>query len=403
MVEEVKGKDITENIAELAEAWYKGEFDLGYYNFYIYTTTEGLIQKCRDEYKIKVTRSDIENMRKLDLLEFILDKKDGKKMFPQFIADRVAFIKELQAKFNYSTPRLQQIIAYENELLSYSSKACDFYYADRKSIYIWLIKRVRFEVEGTKEYLRYLKMFDAKYTDSVKEEKHRAFIEELLKKTEEDLSHRKMFLEYLSERKWKNLSEDEKQAVKTVVFEQQVSDERERKSSIRRYYDKIFAGYSPQVEFKDPKPASEKLHFELIDWDETMDSVQEYSKFIDFFRTPYFSIEINGQEILIKITNPQKISAPLMRRIEKIYTIVKGRLGCKRRAWGENSGRKLFIRKRDEEMRKLYANWRKTTPNIGSNILIERLCKYTKKIGTPVLSTERIKRIIYSKKEEIKP
>ena len=94
----MKGKDITENISELAEAWYNGEFDLGYYNFYICTTTDGLIQKCKDEHKIKVTRSDIENMCKLDLLEYILDKKDRKKMFPQFIADRVAFIKELQAK-----------------------------------------------------------------------------------------------------------------------------------------------------------------------------------------------------------------------------------------------------------------------------------------------------------------
>ena len=104
--------------------------------------------------------------------------------------------------------------------------------------------------------------------------------------------------------------------------------------------------------------------------------------------------------MLIKITDPQQVSAPLMRRIEKIYTIMKGRLGRKRKGWGESSGRRLLIQRRDEEMKRLYANWRKTTPNVGSNILIDRLCKYTQKVGTPVLSIERIKRIIYSKKKD---
>jgi len=399
MTEEVVEKDIAENASELAEAWYKGDFDIGHYNFYVYATTKGLIQKCKDEYKIKVKPSEIENMCKLDLLEFILDKKDGKKMFPQFIAGRVVFIKKLQKTLNYPTPRLQQIIAYENGLLPYSSEACDFYYADRKNIYPWLIKRVKFEIEGRKEYLKCLKMLVNKYDDNVKKKKHKVFVGNLIKKTEEDLALRKKYSAYLSRRKWKNLSEEEKQAVKTVVFEQQVSDERERISSMKHYYDKILKGYSPQVAFKDPKPTKEKLRFELIDWNETMDTVQEYNKFMDFFRTPYFSIEINKEEILIWITAPQKVSAPLMRRIEKIYTIVKSRLGYKRKAWGESSGRKLFIQKRDEEMRRFYADWRKTTPNIGSDILIERLCKYTQKVGTPVLSAERIKRIIYSNKK----
>ena len=75
MAEKVKEKDRVENISELAEAWYKGEFDLGYYNFCICTTTEDLIRKCKD-YKIKVKPLKIEDMCKLDLLELIVDKKD---------------------------------------------------------------------------------------------------------------------------------------------------------------------------------------------------------------------------------------------------------------------------------------------------------------------------------------
>lgn len=48
MAEDVKGKGTVEKIAELAETWYKGEFDLAYYNFYICTTTEGIIQRCKE-------------------------------------------------------------------------------------------------------------------------------------------------------------------------------------------------------------------------------------------------------------------------------------------------------------------------------------------------------------------
>lgn len=400
MSEDVAKKEKVENVSELAEAWYRGEFDLGYYNLHIFTTTEGLIQKCKDEHKIKVTRPEIENMCKLDLMEFMLDKKDRKKMFPLFMAYRVTFIKKLRTKFDYPMPRLQQIIAYENEILPYSSKSCDFYYADRKNIYSWLIKRITFEVENIEEYLKCLKIRKAKYSENRNKGKYKAFTEELIKNTEETLSCLKTYCSYVSGRKWSNLTEDEKQAVKMAVFEQQVFDERQRTALMRHYYNKILSGYSPQVEFKEPLSDKATLHFESIDWDETINTAQEYNQFIDFFRTPYFSIEINGEEILIRITNPQKVSAPLMRNVEKIYTIVNGRMGYKRKAWGENSGRRHFIQKRDQEIRRLYANWRKITPNIASDILLERLCKYTTEVGAPVLSTERIKRIIYSKNKK---
>ena len=390
---------LAENAARLAEEWYRGDFEINHYNYRVCTTSEGLVRLCKDDHKIEVTPSEIEDMCKLDLLELFVCKEDGMKIFPHFIADRVAFIKRLQTRFNYPTPRLQQIIAYENELLPYSSEACGFYYTDRKNMYPWVVKRVRLAAEGIVDYLRDLNVLTERYGNDAKMQKRKAFTDKMIKIFEEDLAYRKKFLVHLSKRGWADLSEDEKRAVKISAFETQSSDEIERKLSVRHYYDKMLGGYSPQVEFKDQEMSVGRLEFGMIDWAETMESVQEYNKFIDFFRTPYFSIEINGPEIPIKITDPQQVSAPLMRRIEKIYTIMKGRLGRKRKSWGENSGRRLLIRKRDEEMRKLYANWRKATPNVGSNILIDRLCEYTKKVGTPVSSIERIKRIIYTKKK----
>ena len=397
MVEEVKGKDITENIAELAEAWYKGEFDLGYYNFYICTTTEGLIQKSKDEHKIKVTRSDIENMCKLDLLEFILDKKDGKKMFPHFIADRVAFIKELQANLNYPIPRLQQIIAYENESLPYSNEACDFYYADRKNIMPWLIKRLKFERDGRKEYLKALDAINKKYVDDIKKKKIKRLIAELVQNTETSIASIEEVVSEFLKWKWRNLSREQKDELVKVVFEQQLYDERERISDMKHYYNKILSGYSPQVEFKKPETAKGRLDFRQINWDETIESVKMYAQFIDYFATPYFSLEINGKGIIIKITNPKEVSTPLKGAIDKIYAVFKNRLGYRRKGWGERSGRKQLMEQRNEKLRELYSMMRKEKPNVASRFLIDRLIEETKKTEIPVLSTERIKRIIYTK------
>lgn len=397
MTEKVTRKDVAENISEFAEAWYKGEFDLGYYNFYICTTTEGLIQKCKEEHKIKVTRQDIENMCKLDLLEFILDKKDGKKMFPQFIADRVALIKELQTKFNYPNPRLQQIIAYENESLPYSSEACRFYYTDRKNIMPWLIKRLKFEREGRKEYLKALDAINKKYADDTKKKKIKRLVVDLVKKTEASIATIEGSVAELSKWKWKNLSREHKDTLVKIAFEQQLYDEHERISGMKHYYNKILSGYSPQVEFKNPETAKGRLDFSQIDWDETIDSVKRYAQFIDFFAIPYFSVEIDGKAITIKITNPKEVSTPLKGAIDKIYTVFKSRFGYRRKGWGERSGRKRLMEQRNEKLRKLYSMMRKEKPSVASSFLIDRLIEETKKTEFPVLSIERIKRIIYTK------
>jgi hypothetical protein len=391
---------LAEDSAKLAEEWYRGDFEVNYYNYRVCTSSDGLIRLCKEDHEVEVTSPEIEDMCKLNLLELFVCKEDEMKIFPHFIADRVAFIKKLQTKFNYPTLRLQQIIAYENEMLPYSGEACDFYYPDRHNIYKWVVKRISFETDGRKEFLKHLKAFENKYSGTFKKEKQRKYLESAIKNREKEITDLEADSANLSKRRrWKDLSEDEKQELIAFAFTMQVFDEGERKFSVRHYYDKLLNGYSPQVEFKEPKPPIGDLRFELIDWDETMYAVQEYNKFIDFFRTPYFSIEINGAEMAINITEPQQVNAPLMRTMEKIYTIMKGRLGHKKKGWGENSGRRLLIQRRDEEMRKLYKQWRETTPNIGSNILIERLFKYAKKTKAPIFSIDRIKRIIYSKKK----
>ena len=213
MTEDVMEKKLAENASKLAEEWYRGDFEVNHYDYRVCTTSDGLAQLCKEDHNVKVTPSEIEDMCKLDLLEFILDKKDGKNMFPQFMADRVAFIKKLQAKFNYPAPRLQQIIAYENEMLPYSGEACEFYYTDRKNIYRWVTKRVSMATDCIKDYLQDLKILTNRYGNDVKKQKHKGFTEKMIKILEEDLIDRKRLMTYLSKRRWKDLSEDEKREV----------------------------------------------------------------------------------------------------------------------------------------------------------------------------------------------
>ena len=301
------------------------------------------------------------------------------------------------AKLNYPTPRLQQIIAYENDSLPYSNEACDFYYADRTNIMPWLIKRLKFERDGRKEYLKILGAINEKYADDIKKKKIKETIAELVKNTEAVISSIEEPIVELSKWKWKNLSREQKDELVKVVFEQQFCDEQERISDMKHYYNKILLGYSPQVEFKKPGTARERLDFRQIDWDETIESVKIYAQFIGYFTTPYFTVEINGKGIDIKITHPKEVNTPMKGAIDKVYTVFKNRFGYKRKGWGERSGRKQLMGQRNKKLRKLYSMMRKEKPKAASGILIDRLIEETKKTEFPVFSAERIKRIIYTK------
>jgi hypothetical protein len=166
---------------------------------------------------------------------------------------------------------------------------------------------------------------------------------------------------------------------------------------MKHYYNKILLGYSPQVEFKKPGTVRGRLDFGQINWDETIELVKIYTQFIDYFTTPYFTVEINGKGIDIKITHPKEVNTPMKGAIDKVYTVFKNRLGYRRKGWGERSGRKRLMEQRNEKLRELYSMMRKEKPKVASRFLIDRLIEETKKTEIPVLSIERIKRIIYTK------
>jgi len=398
MLEGINGnKSIVVNISDLAKRWYDGEFEVGYYDFYIYTPTEGLIERCKALNKVEVKRAEIEDLCNMKLLEFMIDKENGEKMLSCFLTDRIKFIKELRAKYDYSIPRLQQIVAYENRILPYSWKSTDFYYADRRRILPWLKDRVAFELEGRLQLLKYLKTLDKKYTGKERKKKEMESLAVSFENARKAITHYKKAFNNLAKKKWGTLSGKEKDEIKLEVFTWQVHDEMRRYNEMQHYYNKILHGYSPQVEFEESGEGEKSIGFEKIDWYDTFWNTQEYLDLIDFFKTPYFSLEFEGKEIVTR-KDPEQVTAPLMRKIDKLYTIFASRVSKKRKRWGENSGRRQLIENRNREIRKLYAEWRKVKPTVASEVLLTKLCKHVEEKRMPACSTDSLKRIIYSKK-----
>lgn len=373
------------SISQEAIDWYNGKTELGYYNFNLFTTTECVIQTCKDKYGVEVSASELDEMCEAELLDFEFDKKNGKKMLPLFMADRVSFIKTLKSKHNYDTARLRQIARYENHLLPLTGKASGFYYADRRYIYPWLIDRIKVEMEGKAELLKSIKIVskdDAKKEDALK----------FIGKIKEQIAGHKELISCLENKKWKDFADIQKCLIVQLVYEQQFADEIRRKNEIQHLYSQVMHGYSPQVDFlKDGMCKDEQ-----INWWGTLWNLSMPERYVDFFSTKSFSLEVNGKEVVIKIKEPENASSSMMRTIEKIYTIFKKRIGCKRKKWGEVSGRRELIKERDEELRRLYAQWRKEKPNVASARLIEQIEAHSEKLGMPVRSIERIKRILYS-------
>lgn len=376
---------------ELFESWCKCGFQLaGHYDFSIAVEPSWIIESCREAYGIDICQSDLDELCKQKLIDFT-EKENGEKSFPLFIPDRIDFIKKVQKSLNFSTKRLQQIITYEDYLIRYIETDGELCYEETKNMLEWYRNRIGDNLKADRFNLgRLRKELEGGGVE----------IRGQLQSTEKRIELSEKMLLLLSNKKLEDLSAEIQQKVKESAFTMQFFDEIMRKNGIASYYRQILQGYSPHVEFSKYSMGKEDLNFNDINWKWTLEIVEGVD-YIDFFRTPFFMIEMNGKEIDIKIMDLQKVDAGVMRMINKIYTIFRERAGNKKKAWGENSGRKIAIQQRDDNLRKLYAVFRKEKPRVASWRLVEQLEEYSKKIGLPV-SAERIKRIIYCSKNKSK-
>jgi hypothetical protein len=95
---------------------FKEALESKYYDFRVLKSINWVIKRTKEKYGVKINKSSISELCQLKLLDFRKDK-NGSILFPLFIPERIAFIKTLQSKFNYTTPMLQQIIAIEDRAI----------------------------------------------------------------------------------------------------------------------------------------------------------------------------------------------------------------------------------------------------------------------------------------------
>jgi hypothetical protein len=375
----------------LFEAWCNSGFQLaGHYDFRINTPVNWVITNCKKQYGLSITDSEIEELSKLKLIDFN-EPKDREKKFPPFTPDRINFIKNVQAKFNLPISRLQQIIAYEDYSIRTIQTEGETCYKDTSDILTWYIKRTKFDLLIDESTLVGLENELKQGNESVQRQ---------LIKIKGNIPIKKRTIDFLNNKKWEELPEHSKEKIKNWSFQMQCFDEMMRMEEITSYNNQILQGYSPQIWFSRYTFGKNNLNFKDINWKMTFQGIESYS-YIDFLRTPKFLLEINDNVVDIKIIKPQEVDATTMRIIDKIYTIFRERIGKEKKAWGENSGKKIALQQRDNNLRKLYLQLRKEKPNVASHRLLDTLEEYTKKIGLPV-SVERIKRIIYSSNNKTK-
>ena len=378
---------IVEANKDLFQSWCKDGFQFaGHYDFTIGSQVDWVKTNCKQQFGLDIGDSEIEELCRLKLIDYF-DNKKRERFFPPFVPDRIDFIKKVRSKFNFPITRLQQIVAYEDFLIRAIETDGELCYKETSKILDWYIKRITTNLKVDKCTV---KNSEKEIKDG--KESTGAWIEKLKKQIE----IAEKILAFVHNKKWEELPVHTQERIKEWSFGIQYFDEMMRINGISSYNNQILQGYSPQVEFSRYSLDKNNLNFEDINWDYTFKTINGFD-YIDFFRTPNFILEINNNVVDIKILNTQEVDAATMRIIDKIYTIFRERLGRKRKAWGENSGKKIAIQQRDENLRKLYAQLRNDKPNVASWRLLETLEEYSKKIGLPI-SAERIKRIIYCSK-----
>jgi hypothetical protein len=123
-----------------------------------------------------------------------------------------------------------------------------------------------------------------------------------------------------------------------------------------------------------------------------------------FFSVPEFMIAVegDGKTIDIKIRDLQTVTTKYMREeIERIYTCFRQKIGSQRSKWGEKSGTRAIIKKRNRMLKEIYEKLRKEKPHASAYRQIEKSIDLLgEDFGKAAnISPETAQRIIYSKND----
>ena len=351
------------------------------------------ILMLRYEMGLRVKKGEILNLRGLNLLPGV--SGEG---FPLFALDRVSLIRDCQTRYGYSDSQMKQLMSYEDILIEHESNK------KQKSSYD---EYEYFNINARKLQQRLdipiLKMGKNKATKAKTGtlENHmksltKRFLHIKHPDDFQDLEPTTDIKDFLDGRiNFSNLSNKDKEDVRFMSEQQIAYEDFSKFTLLEEYRLKLLYGYTPQIAFKSSiftKTWDLGDAEKYIDWKESVNNVNSLE--LDFLRTPMFKIERKKDKIKINVFKPNAVDSGVMRQIECIYSIFRKQLGVKRRGWGELSGTKAKLARRDRELQKHFKKLRPSVP--ASGIAFEKLQKWMQGEWVP-LSIERLQRIVYGK------
>ena len=342
------------------------------------------------------------NLNSKNLQQFIdwgyfpkLYNKEGKPGYMISAPSRIDFILKISSKWGYNNQEIRYIAEAEDELIESFLTIDGFEYSDLPPL-PFLLRHLEENIKENKIALKYQKEKDE------------------IKSMEARIVNAKRNLAFLKGKKFEDLSSENQHIVNEAAYQIQLYFEELRVMFHGEFRAKILLGFSPDIHFdalssssRDHESQKEKqfiYSIEHIHRNYEFGSWKYKPQWIDpeisFFATPEFYIGYDQiRNIIIKIRDPKKVDAQFMRTIDKYYSKFRSNLGIPRKKWGEQSGRRKRLDRRNRLLRKRYRELRELKPYTAAektlDTTVESVCK---ELGTNPLSPERAKRIIYSKK-----
>lgn len=358
------------------------------------------------EFGVRVTTSEIRDLKRLDLLP---NRKSDS--LPLFAKDRIIPLRECRGRLGYTDSHLKQLVEYEEQLLeelrswgiSYDECDCLNLRAKRKEsdsghktamMRSRGVKRDRLKSSESRDYVL-RKLYELPLHFIWRESDREA---------EGFLAAKKAF---------GDLSPATQVSIRSNAELKALLTEDDRRFRVNRYWEKVLAGFSPQIDFDihawtpvgdDLLVRPLDLRKARIDWKQSQAEI--VNRDLGFVRTPDFIFEPDqeGRADIGKIDLRTLDSDSVRKALRNVAAGYRKKLGIARREHGSASKKarqsKAQRAERNNWLKKHYRELRTSKPSVSAERLFDilqgdLLKKEEWDIGIREIDISTIKRIVY--------
>ncbi len=374
---------------------YKGSYDTSslfhYFDKNILVNIDYILERISiDRPDLSIGKDDIIRFREKGLLTE-LKFEDGSDGYPIYCISRIPFLFDIINKWNYDFISLKNITDYEEDVIDFICNSDKIDYlecSDLEFLIAYLKNKIDDFESNAKEMHWYQNGTEVKV----------------------QIQKEKDALSFWEEKRGDELSPELKVILEKAVFGIKAWLEFSRFSVVYPDRAKAMLGFSPDTSFGcvshggDPTLKNEKDFQYSCEYEGMHCAFGGFSlpeiplgTQVRFVATPDFMIGINDNGgIDIKIRNPQNVTTPYLRKIEKYYKCFRSILDVKRAGWGEKSGSRKIKAERDKFIKSRYNKLRQEKPSLSSDTRIEKiLLEVKEKFQGSEISISTAKKVIY--------